>query len=229
MRSSGMLRPMIAYMFFIVAITLERSHAIHVQSGDSFAKLAAEQVVSVAALEAANPGVAPNNLQPNQILSVPVPSTPGKPTTSPPPAPPPTAAKPAPTTTSVTPVMTVGQPSCAPSPIGRYSDADEVYGKTEDFCNKNGHRHLSQVLAAPFYGLLSGDSQEDNGDHGNGGLASNENGYNMTMSAIPGCSYPQDGVEYTLGQPLGPKASQDWVCTAILLNCYQECEYSVSL
>lgn len=81
--------------------------------------------------------------------------------------------------------MSVGTASCAPPPIGKHHDVYEVWGKTEDFCDGNGHHDLSQILAAPFDGMLSGDSQETNGDDGNGGLSSNERGYDMTISAVP--------------------------------------------
>lgn len=82
------------------------------------------------------------------------------------------------------------------------------------------------MSAPPYNGLLNGDSQEDNADNGNGGLASNEKGFNMTISAVPGCVYPPSTDSFTVGQPLGKKAPVAWNCEAVLTNCYLECKWN---
>ena len=97
--------------------------------------------------------------------------------------------------------------------------------KTYKFCDDNGHLDLASLLAAPHNGMLNGDSQEDNSDAGNGGLASNENGFNMTISAVPGCVYPDSKDTFTVGQPLGTKSQEAWWCTEVLTNCYSECKW----
>ncbi|KAK4695706.1 hypothetical protein P7C71_g2099, partial [Lecanoromycetidae sp. Uapishka_2] len=240
MHESIIANALIRFLILVIVVILEGSRAINIQPGDTLAKIAAEQGISVAALEAANPGVVANNLQANQVLKVSKPmkrnipypietllnnakqsSKPAPPAPTPPPPLPPS-------TTIVTPVTPVGSASCAPEPIGKYSDASEVLDKTLDFCDNNGQQSLPQVLAAPFNVLLNGDSQEDNGDDGNGGLASNENGYNLTVSEIPGCAYPNDGINYTVAEPLGHN-NPDWYCTAVLYNCYSECVNEASI
>ena len=79
---------------------------------------------------------------------------------------------------------------------------------------------MASLLAPPYNGVLNGDSQE-NADHGNGGLASNEKRFNMSISAIPGCVYPDSTETFTVGQPLGANSQPDWWCEAVLTNCYK--------
>ncbi|KAF6224156.1 hypothetical protein HO133_010730 [Letharia lupina] len=245
---------LVAHLVIIAAVFLQQINAINVQSGDTLARIAAEQGVSVAALEAANPGISANDLQPGEVLSVPAPnavaksptlgattllksttatapsstptSTRSSSSTPPPPPPPPptTTTTPASPTTSIADITNIGLPSCAPSPIGKYSDASDVNSKTYAFCDNNGHLTLASLLAPPHNGLLSGDSQENNSDDGNGGPASNEKGFNMTISAIPQCAYPDSTETFTVGQPLGNSSQSDWWCEAVLTNCYNECE-----
>lgn len=63
-----------AYVGLGLAINLFGSLAIYVQPGDSLAKIAAAQGISIPALESANTGVVANDLQPGQILNIPNPS-----------------------------------------------------------------------------------------------------------------------------------------------------------
>lgn len=242
---------LLAHLLIIAAVLFQKTVAINVQTGDTLARIAAEQGVSVAALEAANPGISANDLQPGQVLSVPAPSSVSKsssssmttsttstssshkPTTStsstktpPPPPPPPPTPAPKPSPAVVTADLTsVAKPSCAPSPIGKYHDADAIISNTHPFCSNNGDLTLAELLAAPYDGLLSGDNQEGNSDDGNGGLASNEGGFNMTISAVPNCVYPKSSTQnFTVGWPMGTASTSKWDCSAVLTNCWKECE-----
>lgn len=99
--------------------------------------------------------------------------------------------------------------------------------KTYKFCDDNGHLTQASLLAAPHNGMLNGDSQEANSDDGNGGRASDEKGFNMTISAVPGCVYPDSKDSFTVGQPLGTKSQDAWWCTSVLTNCYSECKCGI--
>ena len=220
------------YLFFIASTIIEVSHGLNVQAGDTLASIAAKSGVSVDALQAANAGLNANDMQINQVINVPNSSPapvagppPASSTPAPAPAPAPAAGPPAPA--PVPAIMSVGNPSCAPSPIGKYADATHVGKETGSFCDKNGHLTYAQLVGPPYNGLLDGDWQVHNVDHGNGGLSSNEKGYNLTISAIPNCAYP-DGSAYSVGQPMGP-ANVNSYCKALMLTSWRECEYLTPL
>ena len=47
----------------------------------------------------------------------------------------------------------------------------------------------------------------------------------MTISAIPNCVYPDSNTEtFSVGQPMGTSSGGNWGCSAVLTNCYNECE-----
>ncbi|KAF6238400.1 hypothetical protein HO173_003367 [Letharia columbiana] len=137
-------------------------------------------------------------------------STPPATSTSSPP--PPSSAPPTSTTASSTPNSPPAPVSCRPSPTGSYHDATQVQQKTDGFCSANKNVLLTVIQSDN--GILDGSSQ---GNNHNQGSTLDESGYNMTVTATPGCSIDNATVMYPL--PTTP----DFNCTTLLYNAWETC------
>ncbi|KAL9138597.1 MAG: hypothetical protein Q9175_000170 [Cornicularia normoerica] len=159
--------------------------------------------VSRSSTAASSPTSTGSKLPPSSTTPSP-PSTTPSPTSTIPPSP----------TVSSTPNSPPAAAVCRPSPTGPHHDAADVESKTDGFCNQYDAT-LQTTLYANAGSDLNGDSQ---GNAAHAGNEPNEEGYNMTITAIPNCSVEGATVQYPLSS-----ANPDFNCTTILFDAWKTC------